>query len=99
MKQADQLKTIPVSDYVAAVSVGIVGGMPLLDLAYEEDSKADVDMNIVKTSDGRFIEIQGTAEAEPFSGDALTGLLALADKGITDLIAKQREIVGPILGR
>ena len=73
--------------------------MPLLDLAYEEDSKADVDMNIVKTSDGRFIEIQGTAEAEPFSGDTLTGLLALADKGINDLIAKQREIVGPILGR
>ena len=55
------------SDYVAATSVGIVAGMPLLDLAYEEDSKADVDMNIVKTSDGRFIEIQGTAEAEPFS--------------------------------
>ncbi len=99
LKQADQLKTIPISDYVAATSVGIVGGMPLLDLAYEEDSKADVDMNIVKTSDGRFIEIQGTAEAEPFSTDTLTGLLALADKGITDLIAKQREIVGPILGR
>ena len=60
------LRTIPVNDYVAATSVGIVGGMPLLDLAYEEDSKADVDMNIVKTGDGRFIEIQGTAEAEPF---------------------------------
>ena len=56
----------PVSDYVAATSVGIVAGMPLLDLAYEEDSKADVDMNIVKTSDGRYVEIQGTAEAEPF---------------------------------
>jgi ribonuclease PH len=99
LKQADQIKTIPVSDYVAAVSVGIVGGMPLLDLAYEEDSKADVDMNIVKTSDGRFIEIQGTAEAEPFSTDALTGLLALADKGINDLIARQRAVVGSILGR
>jgi ribonuclease PH len=99
LKDKDQLKAIPVSDYVAAVSVGVVAGMPLLDLAYEEDSKADVDMNIVKTSDGRFVEIQGTAEAEPFSSDALTGLLALGDKGITDLIAKQREIVGPILGR
>ena len=99
LKQADQLRSIPVSDYVAAVSVGIVGGMPLLDLAYEEDSKADVDMNIVKTSDGRFIEIQGTAEAEPFGTDTLTGLLALADKGISDLIAKQREITKPILGR
>ena len=99
LKQSNQLRTIPVSDYVAAISVGIVAGMPLLDLAYEEDSKADVDMNIVKTSDGRFIEIQGTAEAEPFGTDALMGLLALADKGITDLIAKQRAIVGSILGR
>ena len=99
LKQNDQLRTIPIADYVAATSVGIVAGMPLLDLAYEEDSKADVDMNIVKTSDGRFIEIQGTAEAEPFGTDSLMGLLALADKGITDLIARQREIVGPILGR
>lgn len=99
LKDKDQLRSIPVSDYVAATSVGIVAGMPLLDLAYEEDSKADVDMNIVKTSDGRFIEIQGTAEAEPFGTDALHGLLALADKGITDLIDKQREIIGKILGR
>ncbi len=99
LKDRDQLRSIPLSDYVAATSVGIVGGMPLLDLAYEEDSKADVDMNIVKTSDGRFIEIQGTAEAEPFGTEALTGLLALADKGINDLVAKQREIVGSILGR
>jgi ribonuclease PH len=99
LKQADQLRSIPISDYVAAVSVGVVGGMPLLDLAYEEDSKADVDMNIVKTSDGRFIEIQGTAEAEPFGSETLIGLLALADKGINDLIAQQREIVAPILGR
>ena len=99
LKRSGALSTIPVTDYVAATSVGIVAGMPLLDLAYEEDSKADVDMNIVKTSDGRFIEIQGTAEAEPFAMDTLTGLLALADKGITDLIARQREIVAPILGR
>jgi ribonuclease PH len=98
LKQADQIRSIPISDYVAGVSVGVVAGMPLLDLAYEEDSKADVDMNIVKTSDGRFIEIQGTAEAEPFGTETLTGLLVLADKGINDLIAKQREIVAPILG-
>ena len=98
LKQSDLIKSIPISDYVAAVSVGVVGGMPLLDLAYEEDSKADVDMNIVKTSDGRFIEIQGTAEAEPFGTETLNGLLTLADKGINDLIAKQREIVAPILG-
>jgi ribonuclease PH len=99
MKQQELLKTIPIKDYVAATSVGIVAGMPLLDLAYEEDSKADVDMNIVKTGDGRYIEIQGTAEAEPFGSDALVGLLELADRGIADLIAKQREIVGSILGR
>jgi ribonuclease PH len=99
LKQQDVLRAIPVNDYVAATSVGIVGGMPLLDLAYEEDSKADVDMNIVKTGDGRFIEVQGTAESDPFSGEALTGLLVLADRGIAHLIDKQREIVGPILGR
>jgi ribonuclease PH len=99
IRQQDQIRSIPINDYVAATSVGIVAGMPLLDLAYEEDSKADVDMNVVKTGDGRFIEIQGTAEAEPFGGDALTGLLALADRGISELITKQREIVGPILGK
>ena len=99
LKQNDGLRSIPVSDYVAATSVGIVGGMPLLDLAYEEDSKADVDMNVVKTGDGRFVEIQGTAESEPFGDETLTGLLALADRGITALIDKQRDIIGPILGR
>ncbi len=99
LKETEVLKSIPISDYVAATSVGIVGGMPLLDLAYEEDSKADVDMNIVKTGDGRFIEVQGTAEAEPFDRHALTGLLELADAGIAQLIQKQRDIVGPILGR
>ena len=99
LKKNEVLRTIPISDYVAATSVGIVGGMPLLDLAYEEDSKADVDMNIVKTGDGRFIEVQGTAESEPFSRGALGGLLDLADAGIAQLIEKQRAIVGPILGR
>jgi ribonuclease PH len=99
MRQQELLRSIPVNDYVAATSVGIVGGMPLLDLAYEEDSKADVDMNVVKTGDGRFIEVQGTAEADPFDRDALAGLLELADQGITQLVDKQREIVGTILGR
>jgi len=99
MKRQGALRTIPISDYVAATSVGIVAGMPLLDLAYEEDSTAEVDMNIVKTGDGRYIEIQGTAEAEPFGGEALQGLLELADRGISELIIKQRELVGSILGR
>jgi ribonuclease PH len=97
MKQQDMLRAVPVNDYVAATSVGIVGGMPLLDLAYEEDSKADVDMNVVKTGDGRFIEVQGTAESDPFGRDALDGLLELANRGISQLVAKQREIVGNIL--
>jgi ribonuclease PH len=99
MKQQDLIRSMPVDDYIAATSVGIVGGMPLLDLAYEEDSKADVDMNIVKTGDGRFVEVQGTAESEPFDREALAGLLELADRGIALLVAKQREVVGSILGR
>jgi ribonuclease PH len=97
LRERGTLPRVPVTDYVAATSVGVVSGTPLLDLAYEEDSRADVDMNVVKTSDGRFIELQGTAEAQPFGRDALESLLSLADKGIRDLIDKQREVVGKIL--
>ena len=97
MRERDLIRSIPLSDYVAATSVGIVGGEPLLDLAYEDDSKADVDMNIVKTGDGRYIEIQGTAEAMPFGRDALAALLDLADQGIRQLIAKQKAIVGHLV--
>ena len=97
LREQGALPRVPVSDYVAATSVGVVGGTPLLDLAYEEDSRADVDMNVVKTSDGRFIEVQGTAEAQPFNRVELDALLALADKGIQDLIGFQRGIVGKIL--
>ncbi len=82
------------SDHVAAISVGIVDGVPLLDLAYEEDSRADVDMNIVKTSDGRYIEIQGTAETTPFTRDRLGELLTLADDGIAQLVALQKQVLG-----
>jgi ribonuclease PH len=91
------LKTIPLTDYVAATSVGIVDGEVLLDLAYEDDSRAEVDMNIVKTGDGRYIEVQGTAEAIPFGRDALNSLLDVADTGIRQLIDKQRAIVGHML--
>ena len=97
MRENGQIKVIPVQDYVAATSVGVVGGMPMLDLAYEEDSRADVDMNIVKTGDGRFIEVQGTAEGQPFERQALDDLMALGDKGIRELVALQREIVGSLL--
>jgi ribonuclease PH len=97
MREAGQIKAVPVQDYVAATSVGVVGGMPMLDLAYDEDSKADVDMNIVKTGDGRFIEVQGTAEGAPFERQALDDLMALGDKGIRELVALQQTIVGSIL--
>lgn len=91
------IKTIPITEYVAATSVGIVQQTALLDLAYEEDSTAEVDMNIIKTSAGKFIELQGTAETEPFDRAQLDALLALGDKGIAELIEKQKEIVGKIL--
>lgn len=99
LKQQGALRNIPITDYVAATSVGIVKNTPLLDLAYEEDSAAEVDMNIVKTGGGKFIEIQGTAETEPFDRAALDALMALADKGIAELVEKQRALVGTILGR
>ena len=94
LREQGTISKMPVSDYVAATSVGIVGGEPRLDLAYEEDSKADVDMNVVQTGDGRLIEVQGTAEAAPFGRDALLQLLDLAADGIRQLNALQREIVG-----
>ena len=91
------LKDIPIVDYVAATSVGIVGGAALLDLAYDEDSKAEVDMNFVKTGDGRFIELQGTAEGLPFDRRALDALMELADNGIKELITMQKAVVGELL--
>src|SRR5689334_15259731 len=79
LRSRDVLRTIPLTDSVAAVSVGIVDGEALLDLAYDDDSRAEVDMNIVKTGSGRFIEVQGTAEGQPFDRTALDTLLGLAD--------------------
>ena len=99
MREQDLIRGIPIVDYVAATSVGIVEGMPMLDLAYAEDSKADVDMNIIKTGAGLYIEVQGTAEAMPFGREALNRLLDLADTGIRQLIALQRGLVGNILGK
>ena len=99
LRERDVLRTIPLSDYVAATSVGIVDGEALLDLAYDDDSRAEVDMNIVKTGDGRFIEVQGTAEAIPFGRESLNTLLDLADLGIRQLIEKQQAIVGHLMKR
>ena len=81
------------SNQVAAVSVGIVGNTPLLDLKYDEDSRAEVDMNVVCTSDGRFIELQGTAEREPFSRAQMDELIALATSGIEELIGIQQSVL------
>ena len=97
MRELALLKDIPILDYVAATSVGIVDGCALLDLAYDEDSRAEVDMNFVKTGDGRFIELQGTAEGKPFDKRALDALMSLADSGIKDLIEIQKSIVGEIV--
>ena len=96
MRQKGMIRTIPVSDYVAAISVGVVAGTPMLDLAYDEDSRADVDMNVVKTGDGRFIEVQGTAEGPPFERGALDSLLQLADDGIRTLVTLQQSVVGDL---
>jgi ribonuclease PH len=93
-RRAGVLGEIPVTDYVAAVSVGKVGEAILLDLNYEEDSTAHVDMNIVKTGRGRFIEVQGTAEGRPFSDEELAALMATADAGIRELVALQRKTLG-----
>ena len=94
LRERDLLRTMPVSDFVAATSVAIMDGEPMLDLAYTEDSQADVDMNVVKTGGGLYIELQGTAEALPFGREALNRLLDLADTGIRQLIALQRGLVG-----
>jgi len=91
------VKSMPIVDYVAATSVGIVDATPMLDLAYDEDVRAQVDMNVVKTGNGRFIEVQGTAEGLPFDREALDHLLDLADTGIRGLIAKQKAIVEEFL--
>ena len=86
-----KLKKNPMIGHVAAVSVGIVGAQALCDLEYVEDSAADTDMNVVMTEDGKMIEIQGTAEGEPFSHEELMQLLALANKGITDIVEAQKS--------
>jgi ribonuclease PH len=99
MREQDLIRTLPIQDYVAATSVGIVDGEPMLDLAYSEDSNAEVDMNVIKTGSGLYIELQGTAEALPFGREALNRLLDLADTGIRQLIALQRGFVREYLGK
>lgn len=88
----------PVKDYLSAVSVGVVNGTPVLDLCYQEDSAAEVDMNVVMTGSGDIVEIQGTAEGSPFSLKTLDSLIELAQNGILSLVAAQKELIGSRLG-
>jgi len=97
LKRKGMINRIPVKDYVAATSVGVVSGIPVLDLCYEEDSQAEVDMNIIMTGSGKFIEIQGTAERNPFSKEQMDKMLLLAKKGIKKLINMQTKLVGTLL--
>lgn len=97
IKKSGMIFNIPIKDFVAAVSVGILNGQPLLDLNYEEDSKAEVDMNIVMTSKNEFIEIQGTSERKTFNKEQMDTLLDLATKGIGELIAIQKNMLSGVL--
>ena len=96
MKQDGLVKVMPVSDFVSAISVGLIDGQALLDLEYEEDSRADVDMNFVMTGAGLFIEVQGTAEHAPFSKEQMNAMTDLAARGIQKIITRQKEIVGDL---
>ncbi|MCC7497646.1 MAG: ribonuclease PH [Bryobacterales bacterium] len=93
MLQGGVLKRMPLTDYVAATSAGIAGGEPMLDLCYEEDSRAEVDMNIVRTGGGHFVELQATAEHQSFTDDQLARLIALGKTGIQQLIEIQKGFV------
>ncbi|MER0466997.1 ribonuclease PH [Bacillus cabrialesii subsp. cabrialesii] len=96
--KAGTIKTNPLTDFLAAISVGIDKEQGiLLDLNYEEDSSAEVDMNVIMTGSGRFVELQGTGEEATFSREDLNGLLGLAEKGIQELIDKQKEVLGDSL--
>lgn len=91
LKKDKVISSLPLKDYVAAISAGITKGKAILDLSYEEDSKADVDMNVVMTGEGKFVEVQGTAEGEAFSKEEINKLLLLAEGGVKELIKIQKK--------
>jgi len=97
LKRTGALPKLPVREFLAATSVGVIEGVPVLDLTYAEDSRARVDMNIVMTESGKFVEIQGTGEGSAFTKSEANQLLALAERGIVTLIAKQREALSDIV--
>lgn len=96
LRRNGMINKLPITDFLAATSVGIVDDVPLLDLAYNEDSRAMVDMNLVMTGAGGFVEVQGTGESGPFSRDQLDQLLALAESGVQRLVAIQRATLGAL---
>ena len=96
LRDEGKIEGFPVTDFISAISVGIVNGEVLLDLDYVEDSGADVDMNFVMTGSGGIVEVQGTAEAEPFSRDMLDRMIDVATAGISELTKKQKDILGEI---
>jgi len=98
LKKQGVLNSIPIMNFVAAISVGIVDGKSCLDLNYDEDSQAEVDMNLVMTDSGKFIEIQGTAEKTPFDSDQMQEMLRLGKKGIENLIDKQKTALKGVVG-
>ena len=93
LRSENVLDRLPLLDYVAAISVGIVNGKEMLDLTYEEDSRASVDMNIIMTGKGKLIEVQGTAEGEPFSITEMNNLIELARKGVKNIFTIQKKIL------
>jgi ribonuclease PH len=97
LKEKRLIQTIPVTEHLAAISVGVVGDTELLDLCYEEDSKAHVDMNVIALESGRFVEVQATAEGEPYDRATLNRLLDLAEGGIHELIALQKRVLDEAL--
>jgi ribonuclease PH len=99
LREARVVRAPVLTGMLAAISVGMIGGRPVLDLDYVEDSAAEVDMNVVRIDDGRYVEVQGTAETTPFRKADLDAMLALADAGIDQLHRVQREIIGDALGR
>jgi len=96
LKRRELIKKRPLTDYLAAISVGRVGGDVLVDLAYEEDSQAEVDMNLVMTGRGRFVEVQGTAERQAFEKNDLDEFLSLGWRAIRGLVALQKELIGDL---
>jgi ribonuclease PH len=94
MRRDGMIAALPVKDFVAAVSVGVKDGVALLDLDYAEDASCDTDMNVVMTGSGRFVEVQGTAEGEPFSRAELDRLVALGERGIRELVVRQKAALG-----